>query len=378
VFEGDPLRSPLYKDVSNGVMPGGIEYYLPLFFEHTATLADYLPKDAAIALVGDITDAVEHFWQDTESRYKLLRGDHSRPLLPPTEVFLPPDAFNASLKPHPRIEVPLMDAGTADADSAKAAKLPSVQVDRRADDPLVELKRYLATGNARVLICAESAGRRETMQQYFAEYGLKVPLADDWRASIADRIPCALVVSPLHSGFAWPQAKLAFVTEAELYAGVVRRGRRDSARRSNVDSMLRDLSEVRIGDPVVHEEHGIGRYLGLVAMDLGEGPAEFLQLVYANDAKLYVPVANLHLIGRYSGASLTRRRCTSLAARSGTRRRSAPRGRHMTPRPSSSICTRNAHRAWAARSSSASTTTRRSPKASRSRRRPTSRRRSRR
>ena len=116
-------------------------------------------------------------------------------------------------------------------------------------------------------------------------------------------IPCALVVSPLHSGFAWPQAKLAFVTEAELYAGVVRRGRRDAARRSNVDSMLRDLSEVRIGDPVVHEEHGIGRYLGLVAMDLGEGPAEFLQLVYANDAKLYVPVANLHLIGRYSGAS---------------------------------------------------------------------------
>ena len=108
---------------------------------------------------------------------------------------------------------------------------------------------------------------------------------------------------PLHAGFAWPPAKLAFVTEAELYAGVVRRGRRDGARRSNVDAMLRDLSEVRIGDPVVHEEHGIGRYLGLVTLDVGEGPTEFLQLVYANDAKLYVPVSNLHLIGRYSGAS---------------------------------------------------------------------------
>ena len=141
------------------------------------------------------------------------------------------------------------------------------------------------------------------MQQYFAEYGQNVPLADDWRGVVAGDAACALVVSPLHAGFAWPEAKLAFVTEAELYAGVVRRGKRDLARRTNVDAMLRDLSEVRIGDPVVHEEHGIGRYLGLVTMDLGEGAAEFLQLIYANDAKLYVPVANLHLIGRYSGAS---------------------------------------------------------------------------
>ena len=304
VFEGDPLRSPLYKDVSNGVMPGGIEYYLPLFFDKTATLADYLPKDAAIAFVGDVPNAVARFWQDTESRYKLLRGDHARPLLPPTDVFLPPDAFNVSLKAHARIEIAAADIDSTDAAGpARVARLPSVQVDRRADDPLAELKRYLAAGDARVLICAESAGRRETMQQYFAEYGLAVPLVDDWRASLSGGPSPALVVSPLASGFAWPEAKLAFVTEAELYAGVVRRGRRDAARRSNVDTMLRDLSEVRIGDPVVHEEHGIGRYLGLVAMNLGEGPAEFLQLAYANDAKLYVPVANLHLIGRYSGAA---------------------------------------------------------------------------
>ena len=155
-----------------------------------------------------------------------------------------------------------------------------------------------------MLICAESAGRRETMQQYFAEYGLE--RAARRRLAVGRRrrrAACALVVAPLHAGFAWPEAKLAFVTEAELYAGVVRRGKRDAARRTNVDAMLRDLSEVRIGDPVVHEQHGIGRYLGLVTMDLGEGAAEFLQLVYANDAKLYVPVANLHLIGRYSGAS---------------------------------------------------------------------------
>ncbi|MEO8306058.1 MAG: transcription-repair coupling factor [Betaproteobacteria bacterium] len=304
VFEGDPQRSPLYKDVSNGVMPGGIEYYLPLFFDKTATFADYLPQNAVIALVGDVTRSVERFWQDTESRYKLLRGDHARPLLQPPAVFLPPDAFNASLKAHARVEIPseATDASVP-GESRGAVTLPSVQVDRRADDPLAALKRYLATGDAHVLICAESPGRRETMQQYFAEYGLRVPLVDDWRSGIAGATGCALVVSPLATGFAWPAAKLAFVTEAELYAGVVRRGKRDAARRSNVDAMLRDLSEVRIGDPVVHEQHGIGRYLGLVTMNLGEGPAEFLQLVYANDAKLYVPVANLHLIGRYSGAA---------------------------------------------------------------------------
>ena len=334
VFEGDPSKSPLYRDISNGVAPGGIEYYLPLFFDATATLADYLPTDAMLALHGDVPSAVERFWQDTDSRYRLLRGDKARPLLPPADVFLPGEAFFGMLKPFARIELPARAAEllsarsaasprpqessgagdwnpasaemTAESDRPATAPLPSVQVDRRADDPLAALRRFLATTDAQVLICAESAGRRDTMQQYFAEYDLRIPLLDDWTAQAggnAGSAPAALVVAPLHAGFGWPAARLAFVTEAELYAGVVRRGKRDAARRSNVDAMLRDLSEVRIGDPVVHEQHGIGRYLGLVTLDMGEGSAEFLQLVYANDAKLYVPVANLHLIGRYSGAS---------------------------------------------------------------------------
>ncbi|MEP7181943.1 MAG: transcription-repair coupling factor [Betaproteobacteria bacterium] len=311
VFEGDPSKSALYKDVSNGIAPGGIEYYLPLFFETTATFAEYLPPDAVVALHGDVPAAILRFWQDTQSRYTLLRGDRARPLLPPTEVFLPEDGFNGALKPFARIEFPLIPAAPsappAGADgrhgSAHLSPLPSVQVDRRADDPLTALKRFVATGGARVLICAEGAGRRETMHQYLAEYGMAVPLADGWAPFAMGEAKVALAVAPLHAGFAWPEAKLAFVTEAELYAGVVRRGRRDAARRTNVDALLRDLSEVRIGDPVVHEQHGIGRYLGLVTMDLGDGPAEFLQLIYANEAKLYVPVSNLHLIGRYSGAS---------------------------------------------------------------------------
>ena len=141
------------------------------------------------------------------------------------------------------------------------------------------------------------------MQQYFAEYGFKPAVVADWAEFIAGDASPALVASPLHAGFVWPEANLALITEAELYAGVVRRPGKRDARRSNVDAMLRDLSEVRIGDPVVHEQHGIGRYLGLTTLDLGDGPNEFLHLLYANDAKLYVPVSSLHLISRYSGAS---------------------------------------------------------------------------
>ena len=182
-------------------------------------------------------------------------------------------------------------------------RLPSVQVDRRAADPLAALKSTLAVLDGRMLVVAESAGRRETMQQYFAEYGVRPVTVASFADFAAGDAAISLTFAPLHAGFAWPAARFAFVTEAELYANVVRRGTRDAGRRSNVDAMVRDLSEVRIGDPVVHEEHGIGRYLGLVTLDVGDGATEFLELIYANDAKLYVPVSNLHVIGRYSGAS---------------------------------------------------------------------------
>ncbi len=311
VFDGDPSKSPLYKDISNGIVPGGIEYYLPLFFDQTATLVDYLPANAAMCLHGDVANAIGGFWQDTDSRYRLLRGDKARPLLPPHELFVPEDAFNHAIKPFARIELaaaplpaPVEEEGTARrAPREPTLPLPPIQVDRRAEDPLRALKRFVTGTRERVLIVAESLGRRETMQQYFAEYGLKPVVVADWAAFIASDASPALAVAPLHTGFAWPAGNLAVITEAELYATAVRRAGKRETRRSNVDAMLRDLSEMRVGDPVVHEQHGIGRYLGLTTLDLGDGPNEFLHLLYANDAKLYVPVSSLHLISRYSGAS---------------------------------------------------------------------------
>jgi transcription-repair coupling factor (superfamily II helicase) len=307
VFEGDPSKSPLYKDISSGIVPGGIEYYLPLFFDATATLADYVPPNALLCLHGDVSGAIAGFWQDTESRYRLLRGDKARPLLPPTELFLPEDAFNHLIKPFARIELPASTPEPADDAPRRTpnatAQLPPIQVDRRAEDPLRALKRYVTGTRERVLIVAESLGRRETMQQYFAEYGLKPAAVADWAEFVASDVSPALAVSPVHTGFVWRDANLAIITEAELYASAARRPGKRDARRSNVDAMLRDLSEMRIGDPVVHEQHGIGRYLGLTTLDLGDGANEFLHLLYAKDAKLYVPVSSLHLISRYSGAS---------------------------------------------------------------------------
>ncbi|HEY4138164.1 MAG TPA: transcription-repair coupling factor, partial [Casimicrobiaceae bacterium] len=264
---------------------------------------EYLPSETVVALHGDVAHSIDRFWQDTESRWKLLRGDKARPLLPPHELFLAPDGFNGIVKTFSRVLVATLGTEAAEGVDAPVRRLPPVQVDRRADDPLAALKRAIDLFDGRILIVAESAGRRETMQHYFAEYGLRPTLTEGFATFVASDAKLALGVAPLAAGFVWPAATLAVVTEAELYAGIVRRGKRDAARRSNVDAMVRDLSEVRIGDPVVHEQHGIGRYLGLMTLDVGDGETEFLELIYANDAKLYVPVSSLSLISRYSGAS---------------------------------------------------------------------------
>jgi transcription-repair coupling factor (superfamily II helicase) len=294
-FEGDPSRSRIYKDVSNGVAPAGIEYYLPLFFEGTATIFDYLPKGATVCLDGRVHDAITEFWRDAQARHQLLRGDLSRPLLPPSGIFLTAEDFFVRAR----------DFARADLDERRmppALALPDLAVERRASDPLHRLKAFLAATTHRVMLLAESPGRRETLLQYLAEYGLKPAPAAGFEAFRQSDVRFALGVAPLLSGFVLDADGLAFITETELYAGTARsRAARDRKSTTSVEGMLRDLSELRAGDPVVHVQHGIGRYRGLVDLDVGEGAAEFLLIEYAEDNKLYVPVAQLHSIGRYSG-----------------------------------------------------------------------------
>ncbi len=299
LFEGDPSKKRLYRDVSSGIPAAGIEYYLPLFFESAATLFDYLPEGCSVALHHDVSGAIQDYWRDAVSRYKLLGGDADRPLLAPPQLFVPADEFYLRLRAHPRIDFP---ANEAEEDGVLLAQaLPAVAVDRRANNPLAALKRFLDTGALRVMVVAESAGRRETMANYFAEYGLKPSPCGSFGDFISSLESFCLGVAPLAQGFAVPAEGWAIVTEAELYAGVVRRRAR-AEKRSSVEGMLRDLSELKVGDPVVHEQHGIGRYLGLQKMSFEEGESEFLILEYQGGDKLYVPVSQLGVIGRYSGA----------------------------------------------------------------------------
>jgi transcription-repair coupling factor (superfamily II helicase) len=315
-FEGDPSRSVVYKDISSGIASAGIEYYLPLFFEETATLFDYLPPDASLALVGDIDHAIRRFWIDTLSRYRFLKADRERPILAPEALFLSDEGFFTLAKPFGRWVI--AKDGDATAAVALASELssaiPNIAVNRRADDPLASLRSYLLKPGRRVMICAESNGRRETLLQYFGEYDLALTPVEGYAGFCESDAKLVLGVAPLHAGFELAvqdgkgkQSKanqLIFITETELYAGTGRRvGTKKQEGVTQVESMVRDLSELKIGDPVVHINHGIGRYLGLTSMDLGEGETEFLHLEYAKETKLYVPVSQLHVISRYSGAS---------------------------------------------------------------------------
>ena len=301
-IEGDPSRSVIYRDIASGIASAGIEYYLPLFFEETSTLFQYLPPEASIALVGDIEGAIKRFWADTKNRYQFLKSDSERPILPPERLFLTDEDFFSLAKPHGRWVIQKNDEP-----SELSAPLPDIAVNRRADDPLANLRAYLArSAGRRVMICAESSGRRETMQQYFAEYDLPVSVCSGFADFAAGSATPMLGVAPLQAGFALGEEfdHLTFITETELYAGSGRRaGRRKQEGVTQVEAMLRDLSELKIGDPVVHVNHGIGRYRGLVSMDMGEGETEFLHIMYAKETQLYVPVSQLHVISRYSGAS---------------------------------------------------------------------------
>jgi transcription-repair coupling factor (superfamily II helicase) len=292
-FEGDPTKSRIYKDVSSGIAPAGVESYLPLFFDETATLFEYLPADSTLVVHGDVPEAAQAFWRDLKSRYDLLRGDRDRPLMEPREVYMPVEDLFVSMKEFPRLDL-----------MRKESDIAGIDVDRRSVEPLARLKQFVLPPEQRTLIVAEGAGRRETLTQFFAEHDFHPALVDDWTRFLDSAHPVAMTYGPVGAGFILPDENIAIVTEAELYPGQVRQTRRRDARaKVSAEGMVRDLAEVKPGDPVVHSQHGIARYLGLVTLDLGEGAMEFLHLEYEGGDKLYVPVSQLHVISRYTGAA---------------------------------------------------------------------------
>ncbi len=310
LLEGDPTRSRIYKDMGAGIATAGIEYYLPLFFDETATVFDYLGDEATVVLHGDLEPAFQRFWQDTKDRYRLLQGDPDQPALPPETLFLSADQFYTRAKEHSQLA---LRPSTEDvADSAIFQKLEDLSVVRGAEDPLAKLQKHIASSAHRTLLLAESDGRRESLLDFFRASGVNPPVFDslaEFQADSTEKV--GIATSGLMTGFAWVEEALDFVTETELFAtSPTGRKRRRQEQVSDVEALIKDLSELKVGDPIVHSDHGIGRYRGLINMDMGQKnsdgtPAvqEFLHLEYAADAVLYVPVSQLQLISRYTGVS---------------------------------------------------------------------------
>ncbi|HFA5918373.1 TPA: transcription-repair coupling factor [Neisseria gonorrhoeae] len=390
--DGNPNDAAVYKAVSNGHFGAGVEYYLPLFFENELeTLFDYIGEDALFVSLGDVHAEANRFWNDVKSRYAMAQGDETYPPLLPQHLYLSADVFAGRLKNYGQV---LPDV------SGKAHSLPDLAVNRQSDEPLQALKDFQTAFDGRILLCAESLGRRETMLGFLQQNGLKAKPVSDWQGFLSAHEPLMITVAPLAYGFklgglqsssqqqtvpasegegkavtdqtefsasatnplpsplpqereqsaaavsdglkaaavstesslylvasdlhgqtrqqsapspvgeGWGEGKavaaqsaIAVITESDLYQYVAR-SRVHNRRKKHAavsDDLLRDLAEINIGDPVVHEEHGIGRYTGLVTMDLGGETNEMMLLEYAGEAQLYVPVSQLHLISRYSG-----------------------------------------------------------------------------
>ncbi|MEY4565023.1 MAG: hypothetical protein RLZZ618_4300, partial [Pseudomonadota bacterium] len=297
-MEGDPTKVRLYKDIGSGIATAGIEYYLPLFFDSTASIFEYLGDNSALVLHGDIDDAFNRFWNDTRERHRFLQHDKERPILPPESLFLRPEDFFTLANTHATLAV----RGSDPVDWARP--LPDLSVDRGAQEPLRRLKEHITRSEHRVLMLAESEGRRESLLELLRDSRIEPPLMGGLASFETSTERFAIAVAPMAQGFFWTEPGIQFVTETELFASSpTARRRRKQEQVSDVNALIKDLSELKVGDPVVHSNHGIGRYVGLMTIDLGDGPSEFLHLEYADKATLYVPVAQLHLISRYTGVS---------------------------------------------------------------------------
>lgn len=303
ILEGDPSNAVPYTQVSKGLFGGGVEYYLPLFFEEDCVpITKYLPENTRIIALADIENVAQNFSRDIQNRFTYAHGEEGYPPLPPNYLYLDAQGLQDVLREFPRVFV--------SAKKVDKYSLPEIAVDRKKDQPLELLINFQNSFNqdkhGRILLCAQSAGRRETMLSFLKRQGVSVQIVDNWQDFIDSDIACGLVVSELSKGFIWQEAKIAVISENDLYPSSVKsithpRGKK-RFNPSN-DTVLRDLAEIRIGDLVVHENHGIARYIGLMNLNLGYGDEEMVVLEYAGDEKLYIPVSQLNVISRYAGIS---------------------------------------------------------------------------
>jgi transcription-repair coupling factor (superfamily II helicase) len=307
-FEGEPMQSAVYRGVSEGLAPTGIEFYLPLFFDSTATLFDYLPREAVLVHESGTGAALERFWKDIETRFEDRRHDIERPILAPRELFLDPQELAERAAGFASIALETFKAADLDQSDASVHHFPSVaprelHIDARAEQPLAPLDAFLGEFGGRVLITADSPGRREVLNEMLHARGHAVQLVADWNAFAAGSAMLALTVAADVSGLLLSQPWVALLSETQLFGARARQERRRSRAASDPQAILRDLTDLNPGAPVVHEEYGVGRYVGLQVMEVAGQQGEFLVLEYQDGDRVYVPVHALHLVSRYTGAA---------------------------------------------------------------------------
>ncbi len=307
-FEGDPQRSLIYREVSNGNTPGGLEYYIPLFFEQTSSLFDFLPDELLIIRMEQSQEQAVAFLNQVEERYEQRRYDPERPLLPPRELYLAVDEMSSRLNRLrvvllQRAEIETRRRGVSSFHNFATHRPPPLGFRARATRPAGALQDFVAEGSKRILFIAESAGRREMLNDSLRSYGIQPTETEGWQDFLDSDLELGLTVAPLEKGLWLEQGQIVVVTETQLLGEKVRQERRKQARKRDADQVVRNLTELHPGAPVVHEDHGVGRYLGLQTLEVGGMQTEFLTLEYAGSDKLYVPVSSLHLISRYAGAS---------------------------------------------------------------------------
>jgi len=303
-FSGNPLNCPLYQDISEGICTPGIEYYLPLFFDKTATLFDYLKEDTLIINVGDTHKKAQEFWHEINSRFEQRANDVTRPLLAPQQLFIPTEDifYHISQRSNIRVQTHLI----SDMDETNAFHFQTEQpqhfaVDHKSKQPLESLEKFLSVYSGRVLFCAETTGRREVLLSLFNSIQFHPKLYLSWHEFVNDDAAYGITVAPLDQGMCLNEPKINLIAETQLFGTRIMQRRRRKETVQDSDAIIKDLTELQVGAPIVHLDHGVGRYLGLQTLNVGEQLTEFLCIEYSGGDKLYVPVASLHLISRYSG-----------------------------------------------------------------------------
>ena len=302
MFTGNPSQCPIYEAVSNGKLFGGLEYYLPLFFETPSTFFDFLPQDATVCLIESTQTHAETFWQELTTRHEQRQYDISRPILAPSLCFLNPTEFLTRINEFKQLRTQYQLNEKKGSFNFNIATAPSLPIERQSPEPLHNLCDFMTKSDWRYLLIVESAGRREVLLDLLKQNNTSPKIQSSWQDFINDTAPINILTGPLSQGAELLDEAISIIVEAQLFGEQSTPQRRSSQKSVDPDFIVRDLSELRIGAPVVHLQFGVGRYMGLKTFDNNGSLNEFLILSYAGDDKIYVPVTALNVISRYTGA----------------------------------------------------------------------------